>query len=107
MTLSGKVVREARKRAGLTQAELAERLGISQPTVARLESPRSNPTLSTLSRAVAATGNELELNLREVSYPGIDESMIRASLERTPAERLAAFTGAYRGFRQLAPTVRS
>jgi transcriptional regulator with XRE-family HTH domain len=106
MRLSGTVVRDARAEAGLTQAELAERLGVSQPTVARLESPRSNPRLATLERAVAATGNQLELRLRPARYPGIDESLIRSSLERSPAERLASFTSEYRGLRRLAPTVR-
>ena len=106
-TLSGKLLREAREAAGLTQAELADLLGTNQSSVARLESPRSNPRLSTLERALAATGNQLELRLRAAAYPGIDESMIRASLARTPAERLATFGGAYRGLRRLAPTVRS
>lgn len=105
--ISGKLLREARESAGLTQAELAARLGTNQSSVARLESPRSNPRLSTLQRALAATGNQLELKLQAATYPGIDESMIRASLARTPAERLATFTGAYRGLRRLAPTVRS
>ena len=103
----GMIVRDARTAAGLTQAELAERLGVSQPTVARLESSRSNPRLSTLERAIAATGKELELTLRPVAYPGIDESMIRSALKLSPSERLAHFTGAYRGLRQLAPTSRS
>ncbi len=100
-------MREAREQAGLTQVELAKRLGVSQPTVARLESTRSNPTLSTLRRAIAATGNELGFTLRETRYPGIDETLIRSSLERSPAERLASFTAAYRGLRRLAPTVRA
>jgi transcriptional regulator with XRE-family HTH domain len=106
-TLSGKLLREAREASGLTQAELADRLGTNQSSVARLESPRSNPRLSTLERALAATGNQLELSVRAATYPGIDESMIRASLARTPAERLATFAGSYRGLRRLAPTVRS
>jgi transcriptional regulator with XRE-family HTH domain len=107
MRLSGTIVREARIDAGLTQAELAKRLGVAQPTVARLESSRSNPRMSTLERAIAATGNELELKFRPVTSPGIDESLIRSALKRSPAERLAHFTGAYRGLRRLAPTSRS
>ena len=38
MILAGKLLKEARVDAGLTQTELAERLGASQPVVARLES---------------------------------------------------------------------
>ena len=103
---AGQMVRAAREDAGLTQAELAERLGVAQPTIARLESARSNPRLSTLTRAIAATGNEVELNLRPVAAPGIDESLLRSALKLSPAERLAHFTSAYRGFRRLAPTSR-
>ena len=107
MTLSGRLVREARAHAGLTQTELADRLGVAQPTVARLESSLSNPRLATLERAIAATGNELELKLRPVAYPGIDESLIRSTLDLSPAERLAQFSSSYRGLRRLAPTSRS
>lgn len=105
--VAGKLIREARERAGLTQSELAQRLETSQSTIARLESTRSNPRLATLERTLAATGTQLEVSLRPSSYPGIDESLIESCLERTPAERLAYFTGAYRNLRKLAPTVRS
>jgi predicted RNase H-like HicB family nuclease/DNA-binding XRE family transcriptional regulator len=44
------VVRWARQEAGLTQAQLAKLAGVSQPVVAKLESPRSNPTVETLDR---------------------------------------------------------
>ena len=46
-------IRMARKRAGISQAELAGRLGVTQQQVQRLEDPdKSNPTVATL-RAVA------------------------------------------------------
>lgn len=52
-------IRRARKRAGLTQAELAARMGVTQQRVQRLEDPdKSNPTvatLRTLARALDAT----------------------------------------------------
>jgi DNA-binding XRE family transcriptional regulator/predicted RNase H-like HicB family nuclease len=56
-------LRWARKRAGLTQAELARRAGLSQPAVARLEDPDYNPTLDMLERVAAALGARLEVAL--------------------------------------------
>ncbi len=57
---TGALIRSARERAGLTQAELARRAGTSQPTIARYESGRSEPRASTLERILAACGQRLE-----------------------------------------------
>jgi len=53
----------ARARAGLTQAEVAERMGTTQSVVARLESGRSTPTWKTLKRYAQATGSRLRVDL--------------------------------------------
>ena len=50
---------EARSRAGLTQEELAERMGTTQPVVARLESGRIRPSTRTLERLAQANGSRL------------------------------------------------
>ena len=47
----------ARVRAGLTQSELAERMGTTQSAVARLESGRQLPSMRTLARYAKATGS--------------------------------------------------
>lgn len=49
-------VRTLREAAGLTQAELAERSGVSQTWISRLERGQENPTLATLRRLAAAFG---------------------------------------------------
>ncbi|HEV2134950.1 MAG TPA: helix-turn-helix transcriptional regulator [Terracidiphilus sp.] len=49
----------ARKRAGLTQTELARRMGTTQPAVTRMESGRVQPSLRTLQRLAKATGSRL------------------------------------------------
>lgn len=49
----------ARKRAGLTQLELARRMGTTQPAVTRMESGRVQPSLRTLQRLAKATGSRL------------------------------------------------
>jgi len=51
----------ARAHAGLTQEELAERMGTSQSAIARLESGRSHPSTTTLAKLAAATGTKLRV----------------------------------------------
>jgi transcriptional regulator with XRE-family HTH domain len=53
----------ARSRAGLSRAELAERMGTSQSAIARLESGRTLPSAKTLIRFAEATGSKVELRL--------------------------------------------
>ena len=59
---AGYLLREARERAGLTQAELAERLSCSQQAVAQAEHPDANPTVRFLRRWAAATGYRLDID---------------------------------------------
>ena len=53
----------ARLRAGLSQVELAERMGTSQSAIARLESGRTLPSAKTLLRFAEATKSKVELRL--------------------------------------------
>jgi ribosome-binding protein aMBF1 (putative translation factor) len=55
-------VMDVRGRAGLTQEELARRMGTTQPVVARLESGRTRPSMRTLERLAQATGSRLLIN---------------------------------------------
>ncbi len=50
---------DARNRAGMTQQELARKMGTTQPVVARLESGRVRPSMRTLERLAEATGSRL------------------------------------------------
>jgi transcriptional regulator with XRE-family HTH domain len=56
----------ARAAAGLTQAELAERMGTTQSVIARLESGRVQPTTGTLQRLARATGTRLRIAFERV-----------------------------------------
>jgi len=58
------VLRDARRAAGLTQAELARRAGVTQSVISAYESGRREPALSTLSRLVDATGATLHLHVQ-------------------------------------------
>lgn len=88
-------VRERRIDAGLTQAELALRAGVTVETVSRLErllhgrpSPGSNPTLETLARLSEALGVEITELLANRSGPDSYLDKLSASLRQaSPAAR--------------------
>ena len=56
---------KARTEAGLTQAELAERIGTTQSAVARMETAigKHSPSIATLKRYASALGYRLQLRL--------------------------------------------
>jgi predicted transcriptional regulator len=53
----------ARVRSGLTQAEVAKRMHTTQSVIARLESGKQKPSLSTLERYAKATKSKLKIAL--------------------------------------------
>ena len=60
----GERVRRAREAAGLSQRDLAARMGTSQAAIARLEAGGVEATLTTLQRVAVALGLELNVELR-------------------------------------------
>src|SRR5687767_15151455 len=88
-------VRQLRLEAGLTQAELAARAGVTVETVARLErvlrgrsSANSNPSLETLVRLASALGVEVAELLSEPSRPRPKDDRISMILRTAnPATR--------------------
>lgn len=54
----------ARKVAGLTQQQLARKMGTTQPVVARLEAGNTRPSLRTLERLADATGSRLVISFQ-------------------------------------------
>jgi transcriptional regulator with XRE-family HTH domain len=95
------LLRDSRRRAGLTQRQLALRLGVTQAAVAKLERPGANPTFETLAGALWATGHRLELEA-PARAGGIDESLVRRQLELSPGERLRGLEAMYATARGLA-----
>jgi DNA-binding XRE family transcriptional regulator/predicted RNase H-like HicB family nuclease len=59
----------ARTDAGLSQAELARRAGVSQQAIAKLEHPDSNPTVETLQKVADALHSELVIHLQTRGEP--------------------------------------
>lgn len=64
-------VLKARAESGLTQAEVAERVGTTQSAIARLESaaPKHSPSIATLQRYAKALGYRLEVRLVKQQRP--------------------------------------
>lgn len=53
-----------RQKAGLTQSDLAKKIGVTQQVVARIENPdKSNMTVSTLRKVASALGKKLDINI--------------------------------------------
>jgi transcriptional regulator with XRE-family HTH domain len=61
----GDLIREARRRAGLTQAELADRADTAQPAIARWESGRTAVSLDDVVRLVRLCGLDVEFQIVE------------------------------------------
>ena len=63
------MLKEARRRAGMTQVDLARTAGVSQSVVSAYESGARQPSLATLRRLVSATGFELVVSLLPQATP--------------------------------------
>jgi transcriptional regulator with XRE-family HTH domain len=85
--ISASLLVEARRRANLTQRELAARAGVRQQEIARYERGHVTPSLERLRQLIAACGLELTFGLARAdsSY----DEVIAGALAIPPAQRLA------------------
>jgi len=111
------ILRDARRRAGLSQRELAKRAGTSQAVISAYENGQREPGVNQFQKVIAATGFGLRLTLDAaplVRAPSAlrpwqlpdeadDDDRILENLRLTPAQRLRkmgrlrSFTSKYRG----------
>lgn len=61
--MAGRLLREARTRAGLTQVELARRAGVTQSVISAYESAKRQPSMPMLVDLVRATGMQLAIEV--------------------------------------------
>ena len=83
--IGGELVREGRKRAGLTQKDLADRAGTTQSAIARLESGRSTPSLEAVERLLRHCGFQLIVEL--APYDGSDARQADSLASLSPEQR--------------------
>ena len=96
---AARTLRDARRRARLTQRALATRTGIPQPAIARIERGTVIPRVDTLDRLLAGCGEQLGIERRPGL--GIDRTSIRALLRLTPAQRIRVATREGRNLERL------
>jgi predicted transcriptional regulator len=96
----GRELRNARRRAGLSQRALATRTGVAQPTIARIERGQDDPRVGTLDRLLRACDETLATI--PLAGSGIDRTEIRVLLALTPAQRVASVVDEARVLDRLA-----
>jgi uncharacterized protein len=102
------VLREARRRAGLTQTELAARAGVTQSVISAYEAGHRQPALSTLAALVEAAGYELDLRLRRPprQLPGLSGPIGRRVRQHRADLVAAAATHGVTGLRVFGSVAR-
>jgi transcriptional regulator with XRE-family HTH domain len=100
--VAGALLREARARAGLSQAELARRAGVSRSVLSVYEAGRREPGSEALARILAAAGYRLDLRS---SIRRLDDERAGRILEQV-LELAEALPGRRRGGMRYPPFLR-
>lgn len=97
----GKYLREARARSGVSQRQLARRVGTAQSVISRIEGGQASPTWDTLSKLLGAMGFDPRLDL-EVTADAHSHMLddVTRILSLTPEMRLVELRNAARFFAQ-------
>ena len=87
MTTPGELLRDARRRHGVSQKQLAMRASTTQSAISRVERDRVSPSVETLRELLFLLGEDLTLGASTRDF-GIDRTLIRERLVLTPSERV-------------------
>lgn len=85
---TGELIRSARLRAGYSQKELAERLGMASSSIARWETETVEPGFSTLRRVLQACGFDIPPVLVPYERDLERDAQVQEMRELTPQERV-------------------
>jgi transcriptional regulator with XRE-family HTH domain len=83
----GQLLRDARRRHGLTQQQLAARARTSQAAISRIERDLVSPSVAMLASLLDLMGEELELAAHPIDY-GHDRTLLARNLAMSVSERL-------------------
>jgi transcriptional regulator with XRE-family HTH domain len=83
----GELLKQARGRHEVSQAQLAIRAGTTQSAISRIERDRVSPSIETLRELLYLLGEDLSLG-SEVRDFGIDRTLNESALRRSPTQRL-------------------
>lgn len=89
---AGALLHQARTRAGLSQSDLARRVGVPQSVVSEYEANKREPALSTLARLIEGTGHQLSVELvrTDPSVRGLPDTPLGRRLRRHRRALIAA-----------------
>lgn len=87
------IIRQARLKAGLTQTELADRLGRDRAQVARWEIGGQQPSFENVQAAIEACGLALRLEIVERAQTPVLDAEVETSLLQAPQQRVQTLLG--------------
>jgi predicted transcriptional regulator len=103
---AGELLRDARRRHGLTQRQLAMRARTSQAAISRIERGVVSPTVDTLGELLWLMNERLELGSEPVNW-GHDVTLNEANLAVPPETRIRRQASWSRGMRRIRDAVRA
>ena len=103
---AGELLREARRRHGITQQQLAIRARTSQAAVSRIERDVVSPSIATLAGLLEMLNEELVLETREIDW-GHDRTLIRENLKCSIEQRIANQANAANAVSELRHALRA
>ncbi len=87
MKSPGQLLKEARRRHGVSQKRLAMRAGTTQSAISRIERDRVSPSVDTLHELLYLLGEDLTLGAEERDF-GIDRTLNAENLAISPSRRV-------------------
>ncbi len=103
---AGELLRDARKRHGLTQRQLAARARTSQAAISRIERDVVSPSVTTLAELLWLMNEELLLDATSVDW-GFDLTLNEPKLAVDPGTRIRQQAAWTRGLRRFQDAVKA